>query len=320
MTYKQLTQEQRYQIYAFMKAGFTQKQIALEISVHPSTVSRELRRNRGGRGYLPKKAQVMAQNRKQVKPRERISTETWNTVERHLSEQWSPEQISGYLKRHNRESVSHEWIYQYIYRDKQAGGTLCQNLRCQKKRRQRYGTNSRRGLIANRRGIEERPAVVETRERIGDWEADTIIGKRHLQAILTLVERRTKYCLIERVKQKTARQVREAACQLLAPIKEQVHSITSDNGREFAEHEKIARSLSADFFFARPYHSWERGTNENTNGLIRQYFPKKTDFTRLTNDEVQAVQEKLNNRPRKTLGYRTPNELFFKEQNIALTS
>lgn len=216
--------------------------------------------------------------------------------------------------------ISPAWIYSYIYADKKAGGSLYLNLRCEIRRRKRYGKNSRRGQIPNRRGIETRPSTVESRQRVGDWEADTIIGKRHRQAIVTFVERKTGYCLIKRIKQKTAQQVQETTIRLLAPVKEQVHTITSDNGREFAEHEKIASSLSADFFFARPYHSWERGSNENLNGLVRQYFPKKTDFALLTDNQVQAIQDKLNNRPRKRLGYRTPNELFFKEQKIALTS
>lgn len=179
MTYKQLTQEQRYQIYAFMKAGFTQKQIALQIRVHPATVSRELRRNRGLRGYRPRQAQFLAANRKRARQKKRISPQTWKTVEYHLSEQWSPEQITGFLKLNNRQSVSHEWIYQYVYRNKSGGGSLFKNLRCQKKRRKRYGKNSRRGLIPNRRGIDQRPAIVHSRERTGDWEADTILGKRH---------------------------------------------------------------------------------------------------------------------------------------------
>ena len=320
MAYKQLTQEQRYQIAAFMKAGFNQKQIALEIQVHPATISRELRRNRGLRGYRPRQAQLLADNRKLAKQKKRICARTWRKIESHLSEQWSPEQITGYLKRHNQETVSPEWIYQYIYRDKKAGGSLFKNLRCQKKRRKRYGKNSRRGQIPNRRMIRERPAVVTERRRTGDWEADTIIGKRHRHAIVTFVERKTGYCLIKPIKRKTAPEVKEAALELLAPVKEQVHTITSDNGREFAGHEEIAARLEADFYFANAYHSWERGSNENLNGLVRQYFPKKMDFANLTDCQVRVAQDKLNNRPRKRLGYRTPNELFFKEQKIALTN
>jgi IS30 family transposase len=320
MTYKQLTQEQRYQIYALMKVGFTQKQIAAEIQVHPSTVSRELQRNRGKRGYRPHQAHLLSQKRKLARQKTRIAPETWKTVEQHLLEQWSPEQINGYLKLSNQPGVSHEWIYQYIYRDKLSGGTLSDNLRCQKKRRKRYGKNSRRGQIPNRRMIQERPAIVGSRERAGDWEIDTIIGKGHKQAIVSLVERKTRYCLLAKVERKTAEQIEQAACRKLSVYQELVHTITSDNGREFANHDKIAATLEASFFFAHPYCSWERGSNENTNGLVRQYFPKQMAFALITDKQIQAVEDKLNSRPRKTLGYRTPNELFFKEQKIALTN
>jgi IS30 family transposase len=321
MQYSQLTLEQRYQIYAMKKAGFKQNQIAAEISVHPSSVSRELYRNRGRRGYRPKQAHQKARERKLSKAGERILPQTWALVETYLKEQqWSPEQISGYLKLHRRGTVSDEAIYQHILTDKRAGGTLYLHLRSQKKRRKRYGKNSRRGQIPNRRSIELRPAVVAEKSRLGDWEADTIIGKNHNQAIVSLCERKTKYCLLARVSQKTALLVEQAIGGKLAAHKAKVETITSDNGREFANHQQIAESLEADFFFAHPYHSWERGLNENTNGLVRQYFPKKMPFASITDEQIQVVEDKLNNRPRKTLGYRTPNELFFKEQKIALTT
>jgi Transposase and inactivated derivatives, IS30 family len=321
MSYSQLTLEQRYQIYAMKKAGFKQNQIAAEIFVDPSTVSRELRRNRGRRGYRPKQAHEKAQERKQIKVKARILPPTWRLVETYLvAEQWSPEQISGYLKRHGLGKVSAERIYQHIYADKQSGGTLYRHLRCQKKRKKRYGKLSRRGAIPNRRTIDERPAVVEEKSRLGDWEADTIIGKNHQQAIVSLVDRKTKYCLLAKVAQKTAAVVEAAICRKLARHKAKVKTITSDNGREFAHHEQIARHLEADFFFAHPYHSWERGVNENTNGLVRQYFPKKMAFEQITDEQIQAVEDKLNSRPRKRLGYQTPKELFFKEQKIALAT
>lgn len=321
MAYKQLTLEQRYQIYAMKKAGFKQKQIAVEISVHPSTVGRELRRNAGKRGYRAKQAQQKAAERKLTKARERILPPIWKLVETYLIEQqWSPEQISGYLKLHRFGQVSDERIYQHIYADQRAGGSLYLHLRCQKKRRKRYGKNSKRGQIPNRRMIDRRPAVVAEKSRLGDWEADTIIGKRHQQAIVSLVERQTKYCLLAKVSQKTAYLVERAACGKLAGHKAKVETITSDNGREFANHQQIAECLEADFFFAQPYHSWERGLNENTNGLVRQYFPKKMPFAEITDEQIQSVEDKLNSRPRKTLGYRTPKELFFKEPEIALTT
>lgn len=321
MTYKQLTLEQRYQIYAMKKAGFAQNKIAAEISVHPSTVGRELRRNTGKRGYRPKQAHHKAEERQQAKAKRRILPQTWALVESYLREQqWSPEQISGYLKLDNFAQVSAERIYQHILADKRAGGSLYLHLRCQKKRRKRYGKNSKRGMIPNRRSIELRPEIVAQKSRLGDWEADTIIGKNHQQAIVSLCERKTKYCLLAKISAKTAQAVEQAACRKLKPHAGKVQTITSDNGREFANHQQIAESLEADFYFAHPYHSWERGLNENTNGLVRQYFPKQMAFASITDEQVQVVEDKLNSRPRKTLGWRTPQELFFKEQKIALTT
>jgi IS30 family transposase len=321
MNYSQLTLEQRYQIYAMKKAGFKQNQIAADIGVHRSTISREFSHNLGKRGYRPQQAHQKAQERKLHKAGKRILPTTWRLVETYLVEQqWSPEQISGYLKLHHLGTVSDEWIYQHILADKRRGGTLYRHLRCQKKRKKRYGKNSRRGQIPNRRGIELRPAVVAEKTRLGDWEADTLIGKNHRQAIVSLCERKTKYCLLAKISAKTAQLVEQAACRKLAPHKGKVQTITSDNGREFANHQQIAVRLETDFYFAHPYHSWERGLNENTNGLVRQYFPKQMAFASITDEQIQAVEDKLNNRPRKTLGYRTPKELFFKEQKIALTT
>jgi len=219
--------------------------------------------------------------------------------------QWSPDPISNYA------NISIETVYQRVYADKRNGGILWKNLRCQKQRRKRYGKTDRRGIIPNRQSIEQRPAIVDARSRIGDWEADTIIGKNHRQAIVSLVERKTGYTLIRKVERKTAEAVIKATTHLLKPHQKRVHTITSDNGREFAGHEEISKQLDADFYFAHPYASWERGTNENINGLIRQYFPKHSDFTTITQQEINTAMERLNNRPRKRLGYRTPNQLFF---------
>jgi len=318
MSYTQLTREQRYQIYALMKAGHDQTRTAEIVGCHKSTVSREVCRNEGQRGYRPKQAHELAVARHRAAYRPRVTAQTWRVVERLLRRDWSPEQISGRLKLEGQPSVSHERIYQHIYRDKRGGGTLHLCLRCQKVRRKRYGTHSRRGQIPNRVGIEARPAVVDARRRLGDWEADTIIGKGHRCAILSLVERKSKLVRLRKVERKSADQVARASLALLRPLADKVQTITSDNGGEFAGHEQIAQVLSAKFYFARPYASWERGTNENTNGLVRQYFPKKHDFARITNAEVQRAEDRLNNRPRKTLGYRTPNEVFFKERFVAL--
>lgn len=209
-------------------------------------------------------------------------------------------------------------VYQRVYADKRMGGLLWKHLRCQKQRKTRYGKVDRRGIIPNRLSIEDRPAIVEARSRIGDWEADTVIGKNHRQAIVSIVERKTGFTLIRKVERKTAQAVGRAMVGLLKPFRNQVHTITSDNGREFARHEEIAKQLQADFYFAHPYASWERGTNENTNGLIRQYFPKNRDFTTITQQEINTAMERLNNRPRKRLGYQTPNQVFFMSSGVAL--
>ena len=218
-------------------------------------------------------------------------------------------------------SVSHEWIYQYILQDKQSGGDLYTHLRCRKKRKKRYGANDRRGRIKNRVSIDDRPAVVEARSRIGDWELDTIVGKRHKQAIVSLTERKSGLALLYRVDRRTKEETEKAIKQLLRPVKDKVHTITSDNGKDFANHEAIAKDLECGFYFAHAYSSWERGTNENTNGLVRQYFPKNRDFRIIIEEEMIFVMERLNNRPRKRLGFKTPNQVFFEEElTVALTT
>ena len=319
-SYSQLTREQRYQIFVLKKARHSQSVIAQLLGVHKSTISRELKRNRGLRGYRPKQAHQFAQLRHQDKPRSKITADTWTTVERLLKLQWSPEQISGWLRKTRRGSVSHEWIYRYIYANKAAGGDLHMHLRCRKQRKKRYGSKSLRGQLTDRQSIETRPALVEKRSRVGDWELDTIIGKRHQQAIVSLTERKARLALIAKVERKTAEQVSAAVIHLLKPYIGKVHTLTSDNGKEFAKHKEISEKLDADFYFARPYASWQRGTNENMNGLIRQYFPKQCDFKTITDKEIQIVMHRLNNRPRKCLGYKTPNEVFFEETTVALAS
>jgi len=319
-TYKQLTCEQRYAIRILIKKNYLQKDIATAVGVNKSTISRELKRNSGKRGYRPKQAQQKAVERRQDKSPPRIAEATWNKVRLYLKDDWSPEQISGTMKLKERISISHEWIYQFIIKDKQTGGNLYTHLRCKSKRRKRYGSHERRGILKNRRSIEERPAIVETKERIGDWEADTIIGKAHKGAIVSLTERKTKICLIYKVERKTADLVSKAMSKLLLPLKDIVYTITSDNGKEFALHEETAETLETDFYFAHPYASYERGLNENTNSLIRQYFPKDRDFRTITDEELIMATKKLNNRPRKTLGYLTPNEIFFENYKIALTT
>lgn len=321
MSYQQLTREQRYQISALKSAGHYQHQIASIVGVHQSTICRELRRHVGARGiYGPLQAHQLAVKHRRSKSQPTISTETWRRVESLLEQQWSPEQISGRLKLERKYSPSHERIYQYVYADKAAGGSLYQHLRCQKLRRKRYASNQRRIPIINRQSIELRPLVVAGKKRVGDWEADTIVGKNHRGALVSIVERKSQLTLLKRVATNTAQEVASASLHLLRPIRDRVHTITSDNGREFCQHQRIAKALQASFYFAHPYASWERGLNENTNGLVRQYFPKKTDFNLLTDAEVKQVMRMLNHRPRKTLGYRTPHEVFYKQKIYALTS
>ena len=310
MRYTQLTQEERYQISVLMKAGHNQAEIAMILGRNKSTISREINRNKGLRGYRPQQAQRLSDERRQARRQPRISDTAWSDVKNLLKQDWSPEQISLWLDSECGVSISHEWIYQCILQDKACGGNLYYHLRCQKQRRKRYGSYSRRGQLIDRISIDERPAVVDLRSRIGDWELDTIIGKGHRQAIVSLTERKSRYTLIQKVKRKTAQCVSDAIINLLAPISDQVHTLTSDNGKEFADHKNIADKLSAKFYFAHPYASWERGLNENTNGLIRQYFPKSRDFTTITQKEIKQVMNKLNNRPRKCLGIKTPNQVF----------
>jgi len=294
-----------------MKAGHKQSEVADLLGVDKSTISRELRRNSGKRGYRPQQAQRFCLNRRAQKAVPRIDARTWTRVERLLREEWSPEQISGWLKSEYGLSISTEWIYQHVLEDKQSGGRLYTYLRCQKQRRKRYGVYSYRGQIPDQVSIEQRSVIVDKRSRYGDWELDTVIGKNHHQALVTLVERKSKLTLIAKVVRKTAENVTDAIIRLLTPLKHWVYTLTADNGREFAWHIDIANALDAKFYFAHPYASWERGLNENTNGLIRQYFPKKYDFTTITERQVEHVMDKLNNRPRKTLGFKTPNEVFF---------
>ena len=318
MHYQQLTREQRYQIYVLMKEGHNQTRIAQRLGYHKSTISRELRRNRGAKGYRPYQANEMAYDRRCDTYRARIAWSSWAQVEALLRQDFSPEQIAGWLKREQQPPVSHESIYLYVYADKRRGGTLHRHLRSQKKQRKRYSGYVRRGQIPNRTGIEQRPAIVDRKGRYGDWEADTIIGARHQGGILSLVERRSKLTRLYKLETKGATEVRDAMVALLGPLSNRVHTITVDNGKEFVLHEQITAALQAPIYFAHPYASWERGLNENTNGLVRQYFPKKHDFRTITNADVQRVAEQLNNRPRKSLGYRTPNEVFFKERTVAL--
>ena len=319
MNYSQLTLEQRYQIYVLKKMGHTQTEIAICLGVNKSTISRELRRNSGQRGYRPKQAQEKRDRRLKNKARQRLTAEDWNLIQTKLRLEWSPEQISGWCKSNGLLQISLEHIYQYVYADKKAGGELFKHLRCQKPRRKRCGKHDRRGIIPDRKSIDERPEVVEQRQRLGDWERDLIIGKNHQGAVLTLIERKSRFTLIRKVDGKQAEAVAQATLEALSWVPA-VETITNDNGKEFALHKVLSTALSANVYFAHPYASWERGTNENTNGLIRQYLPKDRNLAMLTTNEELMIMDRLNLRPRKCLAFKTPFEVFFGLHPVALSS
>lgn len=319
MAHTQLTSEQRYQIRALMQTNQPPTTIARIIGVDRSTIYRELKRNTGQRGYRPKQAHEKALARRQGKSKERITPETWALVEERLRLDWSPEQIACWLKQYGDETISHEWIYQYVYAGKRAGDDLHAHLRCQKTYRKRTGSYDRRGKIPHATSIEERPEIVEWRVRLGDWEVDLIVGKGHQGVVVTLTERKSRFTLLRRVGSKQAEVVAQAIIELLKWVKH-LKTITADNGKEFANHLQISRHLGVDIYFAHPFASWERGTNENTNGLIRQYLPKSRNLTTVTAEEEFMIMDRLNLRPRKCLDFRTPYEVFFGYDTVAFTT
>lgn len=310
--FRQLTIEERYQIQIYNAQGFSQRAIARTLNRAASTISRELARNVDliGGEYRAELAQVHTNKRRREADKFRITDERIiKIVEWALTEhQWSPEQIVGYLRQQGYKLVSAEWIYQYVLKDKAKGGGLHKHLRHKVgKYRRRYGKQDKRGRIVGRIGIDKRPAIVEKRARFGDWESDTIQGKG-LASLVTVVERKTGLTRIRKVARATAELTAKAMIEALSCFV--VKTNTSDNGKEFAHHHKVSKALNCQFYFAHPYHSWERGTNENTNGLIRQYFPKGTAFEKVTDEEIQRVEDKLNTRPRKRLGFKSPYEVL----------
>jgi transposase, IS30 family len=307
MSHKHLSQAERYQIYALHKVKQSSRQIALLLNRHHTTISRELIRNAGECGYRPKQADTKALQRSgNSRNAKLIAVSTWESVALFLAVQHSPEQIA------HRLGVHHQSIYAYIKCDKQAGGQLWKQLRGSNKRRKRYGTGvSRQGQIPNRRTIHERPAHVEHRAQVGHWEVDTIIGANHRQVIVSLVERKTGFVLIRKAASKSADDVEKAVCAMLKPFASKVKTITSDNGKEFTNHEKMALTLGVRWYFADAYCSWQRGSNENANGLVRQYVPKKTKLQNVSDDNILRYETLLNCRPRKRLGYKTPESLFY---------
>lgn len=309
MKYQRLTREERYQIEALLRNGFSQRKIALTLGRSPATISREIRRNKS-QGYRPNPAHELAlQRRENVHPPVKVHGELAKIVRKLLGQQWSPEQIAGRFRLQGIR-VSHEAIYQFIYRDFYNGGRLYQNLRRRRKyRRSRKTARNFKnvGIRINRDWIEERPKIVEKRCRLGDFERDTLLGKSKYPLLLTLVDRLSRLTRIAKMEKFNAELTHKQTLKLLKNLT--VCTITNDNGPEFAEHKATAKVLRANIYFNHPYSSWQRGTNENTNGLIRQYYPKGIDFTRISETQIKKVERLLNNRPRKCLGFKTPLEI-----------
>lgn len=305
-----ITEAQRYTIFCMFKQGKTQTEIGKSIGKHKSVISREISRNKDGRsgGYRYDLAQRKYERRRKFSAKHiRFTAAIKSKVVALLEQDYSPEQLVGYLGKKGEDCVSHESIYQYIWENKKQGGELYTHLRRQGRHyRKRGNLKDNRGIIKDRIGIEQRPAIVENKERFGDLEVDLIIGKGHKEAILTANERASGAFKMKKIPSKKAEIVAAAMCEMLEDWKPYIYTITSDNGKEFAAHQSVAKQLNIDYYFARPYHSWERGANENLNGLIRQYFPKKYDFSLITEQKMKEVEEKINQRPRKRYGYENP--------------
>ena len=320
MEYKRLTQEERYYIYMERKSNKSISEIAEKLHRDKSAISRELQRNTGLKGYRYKQAHVMTLERRQASHKPRIVDDVWKSVLLRLQEDHSPEQISNSLKKQGIK-ISHERIYQFLHKDKKEGGVWYKHLRCQRKKKRRYAKPDNRGAIKGRVNISERPSIVDERGRYGDWEADTVETYKGGAVFVTLLERKSRLYLALRVANKKAKSVKDGIITLLSNIKDAVHTITFDNGKEFAYYKEIAKELDCDTYFANPYHSWERGANENSNGLLRQYYPKGKDISSVTDEEIGQTVLKINNRPRKCINYETPFNVFVQHlKNVALAS
>lgn len=312
--YKHLSQEQRYHIYALRKAGFPQKFIAQELQVSPSTICREIRRNKGLKGYRPQQAHRNACTRRRQAAQLNVRQVPDSTKQRVLELirlDWSPEQISHTLKKVGQR-VSHETIYQWVIEDRRNGGDLYTHLRRrQRKYNRRNGKDTGRGILTDRVPIEQRSTKANNRTEYGHWEADTVLGKKTKGAVLvTLVERKSRFLLTTKAASKSAEDVTQAILKAAQPYRAIFRSITFDNGKEFALHKSVSSQLNCKTYFATPYHSWERGSNENANGLLRQYFPKGKSLNNVTEQAVKQAQDKINHRPKRVLGYNAPEDVF----------
>jgi len=323
LKYKHLTLEERYQIQAYKEAGFKKNEIAKKLNVHPSTIGRELKRNSSkiNKKYTATKADKVSSDKRRYasqKSNFKMIKKVKNYIIKYIEEDYSPEQASATLKLKHEINISHVRIYQYIEGDKLLGGDLHTHLRFYHTdhRRAMYGEKYK-GKIKDRVSISQRPDIVEDKERIGDLETDTIVGANQKGAITTIVDRASMFVKISIPTSKKASDIEDETLRLLTPFKEKIHTITSDNGFEFSNHKNISKALNCDYYFCHPYSSWERGLNEYINGLIRQYIPKGTSFEDITPQYIQMIEDKLNNRPRKSLGWKTPNEVFYAEKIAA---
>ena len=316
MKYKHLTIEERYHIAALKKAKFNQKFIANELKVSESTISRELKRNSSSqtKSYSAINANKVSLTRRMYasrKSNKKMNTKLQNIIKKYITEDWSPEQIDKRLKEVDIANISYVSIYQFVEQNKQQGGDLYTHLRFHHTghRRAKYGSKNK-GRIKDRTSISKRDQIVNDKSRVGDWEIDTIVGAGKKGAITTVVERVTSLVRISIPTTKKAIDIENETIRILKPLRDKIYTITSDNGLEFSNHKNISEALEYDHYFCHPYSSWERGLNEYTNGLIRQYIPKGTSFENITLEYIKMIEDKLNNRPRKSLNWRTPNEVF----------
>jgi IS30 family transposase len=313
MKYRQITYEERYTLGLLRRQGLSAAAIARVLGRHRSTISREVRRNSTNYdgGYRPQLADWYANGRRRKSRRNsRFGPNQWAQVRALLCQDWSPEQVAGWLRRHRMLKISHETIYRHVWTDKRHGGSLYRHLRGSRKlRRKGYRSYDSRGRMSGKRSIHERPPGAENRSRVGHWETDTLLGIGQ-PCVLSMVERKTGFLLLGQLHARTTEEVNRRMIRLIRNQLRPVQTITADNGTEFHQFNTVERNTDARFYFADPYHSWERGTNENTNGLLRQYLPKRSSMASLTQHQCNAIANKLNRRPRKRLGYLTPEECY----------
>lgn len=314
LRYTQLTVKERYNIEFLIQEGFSNKYIALKFGRNKSTIGRELKRNKASNcKYIAERANDFAIGRCRRESGSKFTTFTREYISKMLKNKWSPEQISARLKSEHNIFISHELIYQYINNDRKLGGTLYKRLPCRGKKYKKRNVKGRGKVwkkVPKRTPISERPSKDILKKHIGNWEGDTIEGKGHRSGLGTFVDMKAKLTIIRKLKNKTSMEMKNAIVESFKNCPELINTLTVDNGNEFALHDKISTTLKSKVYFADPYSPWQRGLNENTNGLIRKFFPKGTDFNKITEREILKVQDLLNNRPRKTLGFKTPKEVF----------